>query len=49
MVYDGILHSHRILERVKMSVIIHKSAVLSNKFSKQKFMFYIYCQKQNCE
>ena len=42
----GVLHSHRILKQDKMSVINNRLAMLSNKCSKQKIMFYFYCQKQ---
>ena len=48
MVCDGVLHSHRILKTVKMSVTNNKLTVLSNKFSKQKFMFYKFCDKILC-
>ena len=48
MVCDGILYGHRILKTVNI-VSCMSVAVLSNKFSKQKFMFYFYCQKQFCE
>ena len=49
MVCDGVVHSHRVLKTVKMSVINKKFVVLSNTFSKQNFMFYFYFQKQFCE
>ena len=49
MVCDGVLHSHTILKTLKMSVKNNKLARLSIKFSNQKFMFHLYCQKQFCE
>ena len=47
MVCDGVLNSQRILKTVKRAVINNKLAVLSNKFSKQKFTCFIFIVKNS--